>query len=157
MYEVVHFRSGVGFISLRLAHDVASLDNRFFTLRDNVGNRLLTEYAPLFKRKNIPCHQVFANNFIYFVETGNNPKENIKVYYKCNFCGAPAEFGPRSPHCRDFKTPPHTHTPVRTPLCERSACRRGSYQHNSLQTQVTCIHAIIGIRTGDPSNRTVSD
>jgi len=80
MYEILHFRSGVNVISLRLAHDATSLGNRFPTLRDNVGNRLLTEYTPLFKRKKIPCLQVFANSAIYFVETGNNPKENIKVY-----------------------------------------------------------------------------
>jgi hypothetical protein len=66
-------------ISRHLAHDAASLENRLPTLRDDVWNRLLIEYTPLSKRQKIPCLQVFANNVIYFVETGNNPKENIKV------------------------------------------------------------------------------
>jgi hypothetical protein len=75
----IRFSQSVSVVSLLLTHDAASLDNRFPTLRDNVLDRLLIELTPLSRRKKIPCLQVFTNNVIYFVETGNNPKENIEV------------------------------------------------------------------------------
>ena len=49
----------------------------------------------------------------------------------------------------------HT-TPGRTPPNEWSARRKDRYLHNT-QTQDTNIHALIGIRTRDPSNRPVAN
>jgi hypothetical protein len=46
------------------------------------------------------------------------------------------------------------HTHGRTPLDELSARRRG--QHN-IETQVTNIHVLSGIRTRDPSNQAAAD
>ena len=51
----------------------------------------------------------------------------------------------------------HTHTPGRTPLKGVSARHRGHYLHNTHQTQEKNIHAVTGIRTLDPSNRTAED
>jgi hypothetical protein len=47
----------------------------------------------------------------------------------------------------------HTHTVRRTPLNERSACRRGRYLHSTQHSQVPNIHVLSWIRTHDPSNR----
>jgi hypothetical protein len=48
----------------------------------------------------------------------------------------------------------HTHIPGRTPLNVWSTKRRGRYLHNTPQTQEMKSHALCGIRTCDPSNRT---
>jgi hypothetical protein len=42
-----------------------------------------------------------------------------------------------------------SHTPIMTPLGERSARRRGRYLHNTQQTLQTNIHALTGILTHD--------
>jgi hypothetical protein len=46
----------------------------------------------------------------------------------------------------------HTHLYIsgRTPLKERSACRKGHYIHNTQQTQQTDIHSLCGIRNLNP-------
>jgi hypothetical protein len=50
-----------------------------------------------------------------------------------------------------------THARGRIPLNERSARRRGHYLQNTQQMQETNIHALIGIRIRDPSNRAAVD
>jgi hypothetical protein len=54
-------------------------------------------------------------------------------------------------------TKTHTHTPGRTPLKKRSACRRGRYLHNTQLTQQTKIYAFIEIRTLNSSNQAFTD
>jgi hypothetical protein len=49
------------------------------------------------------------------------------------------------------------HTPVRTPLNEWSARRRGRHLHNTQQTQQTNIQSVSGIQTRYPSNQAASD
>ena len=51
----------------------------------------------------------------------------------------------------------HTHTRSNTHLKDLSAGRKGSYLHNTQQTQGTNIHAYSGIRTRDLSNRVAAD
>jgi len=46
---------------------------------------------------------------------------------------------------------------VQNPLKEKPTLRSGRYLHNTQPRQETHIHALSGIRTGDPSNQAVSD
>ena len=46
---------------------------------------------------------------------------------------------------------------VQTPLKENPTCRSGRYLHNTQPRQETHIHALSGIRTGNPSNQSLSD
>ena len=85
---------------------------------------------------------------------------NVTKFTRFSFRhGAKALSGPRPPHYRGFTiTLKHT-TVGRTPLDEWSARRRDLYltTHSTQHSQQTNIHASGGIRTRNPSKRTVAD
>jgi len=67
-----------------------------------------------------------------------------------------AHIGPMPTHFWGSKIT-QTHTPGRTPLDEWSARRRGRDLQSRQRPEETNIHAFVGVRTRDPSNREAAD
>ena len=79
--------------------------------------------------------------------------DRLTLSWKKFFFCAAAQVGPMLPHCLCHT---HTHTTGRTLLHESLARHRGRYLHNT-QAQETTVHALIGIRTRDPSTQAAAD
>jgi len=71
---------------------------------------------------------------------------------------AAAQLWLRRPCSEVFRSQTITHTPAgRTPLNQRSVCRRGRYIHSTQQTKETNIHVLGGIWNCDSSNQAAAD
>jgi hypothetical protein len=73
------------------------------------------------------------------------------------FCGATVQMAHWPSRFDVSRQHNETHTAGRTPGNERSVHHRGSYLHDTQQTQPTNIHTFSGIRNRDSSNRAASD
>jgi hypothetical protein len=91
-------------------------------------------------------------NFYTWFTSEISVVKGITIFY-----GATTNSGPRPHHCRNFAITLRHTTVVRTSLNEWPARGRGRYIPNTQSSQDTNIHALISIRTRDPSNRAAAD